>query len=151
LIFVCDRTLGRLAKWLRILGIKTEYINTGNDSDLIFKISKMEDAFLLTKSMKIMEKACFPNARLIISNDYKNQLKEIKDLLPLTIANNLFSLCSVCNIKLEPKDKTKVKGLVPDFIFENNNEFKVCNSCKRIYWEGTHIEKMKSVLKKILR
>jgi uncharacterized protein len=62
----------------------------------------------------------------------------------------LFSRCLLCNEELQPVAKGEVEGRVPDFIYRGYDSFHLCPRCRRIYWPGTHLEKMKREVGRIL-
>ena len=145
--FICDEMLGSMAKWLRILGYDTKYVKNMKDEE-IAKIAREEERILLTRDKKLASK--FKNSIYLENNGLKNQLRRIIKELALEIDDkNLLTRCIICNEKIEKIDKEKVKGMVPEHVYESHEEFYICPKCKRIYWIGTHFKNMKKFIESI--
>jgi len=145
--FICDEMLGSMAKWLRILGYDTKYVKNMRDEE-IAKIAREEERILLTRDKKLASK--FKNSIYLENNGLKNQLRRIIKELALEIDDkNLLTRCIICNEKIEKIDKEKVKGMVPEHVYESHEEFYICPKCKRIYWIGTHFKNMKRFIESI--
>ena len=132
--FLCDQMFGTLAKWLRIYGFDTLYAtNELNDLDII-DITKKENRFLLTKreNIKTIE---------IKTTDINEQIGIV--LMNFKVdKNKILSRCILCNTEVEDIKKEEIAGKVPDRIFESNEKFWFCKKCNKIYWKGSHYEKM---------
>jgi len=141
--FVADRTLGKLARKLRILGFDALYWRGGN-LDGAMKAARSEGRLLLTRSRKTEGKAEGLNVVVIEANDPKEQLREIVKKLSLeTGEEKFFRRCLLCNEELRSLDRKEAEGRVPDFILQSYQVFHACPRCQRIYWPGTHYERMK--------
>ena len=146
--FIADNMLGKLAKWLRILGFDTLYPKYAKDVELVFT-SLLEDRILLTRDLGIIKRKNLKKYLFIHSNNWKEQLIEVINhfqLEDLLSEKNFLTICPICNERLHPIEKRRVIGLVPHYVFCTNKEFSVCPSCGKIYWKGTHIEKMKGII-----
>lgn len=143
--FLCDIMLGRLARYLRILGLDTIHVkNTGS----LTPYKNRDDVLFLTKRKKIMG---FKNTVLIRSDKARDQLREIKDIIgPYLDEKRYMTRCILCNVELEDVKKEEVEGLVPEFVYHTYKEFKRCPSCKRLYWEGTHTQYMEKFIEEVL-
>lgn len=140
--FICDFMLGRLARWLRLFGYDTAYHRMENDLSMIHRARK-EGRIILTRSK---EKSNYKNAVLILSEDINEQLEQIKDLIR---DGEPFSRCPECNEIIRSVDREEVKGRVPEYIFEEHDDFKKCPGCKRIYWKGTHYREIRRKINEI--
>ena len=141
--FIADRTLGKLARKLRVLGFDAVYWREGNWEGA-FKTALSEGRVLLTRSRKIREKFREFQILVIEANDPREQLREILAKLHLQpAAEKLFSRCIVCNQELHPIPKEEAEKKVPDFIYRSYDSFHVCPRCHRLYWPGTHLQRMK--------
>lgn len=142
--------LGRLARWLRFLGFDTLYSSDISDSRLI-RIAREQDRFVLTRDTRLVKIRAVKDYLLIKANDSYSQLLEVITTLNLRDFNP-FSLCVECNGQLTRiSDKTEIIDLVPEFVYLNFNLFLKCSNCGKIYWEGTHHQKFKEKLSKILK
>lgn len=133
--FIVSDELGRLLKWLRILGFDT--VLEKNKADLVVK-SLREERIILTRDSKISR---FTGIRVVkIDSDFvEEQLEQLIRILDLKIdRNNLFSICVLCNEALEVAEKDSVKGKVPQYVFKTQEDFMRCPKCGKIYWRGTH-------------
>lgn len=146
--FVVTKELGKLARWLRILGFDTIYFNKANYASLII-LALQEDRIIITRAKKEIEK--FPkNSILITKENYLEQIKELKEKLNLKIEKDkMFTRCTVCNQLLEDIKKEEVKNLVPEYVYTHQEFFMRCSSCNRIYWQGSHWGNVKKTLENI--
>ncbi len=147
--FLLDENLGKLARWLRLLGYDAAIYKSISIHNKI-RLAIKEQRVYLTRNKKIAKlKQKFPR-KIILSQNYKEQLKELKDYIEYN-EDYLFTRCAICNRLLKTADKEKIKKLVPPFVYQTQNEFKICYMCGRIYWKGTHYKKIEQTLKTILK
>ena len=147
--FMADRTLGRLARKLRVLGFDVVYWGGGN-LEGVFRTAQAEDRVLLTRSRKIQGKSDDLQVVVIDANDPQEQVREALSKLRLEPAvEKFFSRCLVCNQELHPIPKEEAEKKVPDFIYRSYNSFHICPRCHRLYWPGTHLERMKKEMETI--
>ena len=151
--FIVDSNVGRLARWLRIAGFDTVFINDLDDNRLV-KLALSEGRVLLTKDTQILKRRVATTGRLkvllIESEKVKEQLCQVVKALKLAEKIKPFTLCLECNQPLVPKDKEEVKGLVPPYVFKTQTQYMQCPACNRIYWRGTHWQRMSWELEKIV-
>jgi hypothetical protein len=136
--FATDCNLGKLAKWLRILGYDTLYERGNADPDFLLKAAA-EGRVALTRKQDL---ACLPHAgRLVVvkADLVRLQLGEVLDALSL-IPDPVKKMtrCLSCNTSLEEIPKERAEGVVPLYVYVTCDQFKGCPSCRRIYWPGTH-------------
>ena len=146
--FVTDNMLGKLTTWLRLLGFDVFYPKYARDTELVF-ISLSQDRILLTKDTGIIKRKILKNYLFIHSNKWQEQLKEVIkhfNLEDKLDPEKFFTICPICNTPLIKIKKEEILGLVPHYVFCENNEFSVCPSCKKVYWKGTHINKIKKII-----
>lgn len=146
--FLVTFELGRLTKWLRVLGYDAVYCSPLKKSEIIIK-SLQDDRVILTRNDKI--KTIGDSNIVYIKSDFVlKQLQQVISNLKLKIdQENLFSRCLLCNIHLQPIDKSKIKSKIPTYVYKTQPQFRQCPKCNRIYWPGTHIKKVKEYLDKI--
>lgn len=145
--FFADDNLGRLAKWLRILGFDT-YFYKKIPKDEILNISKNEDRIILSRDHNLINKAqkLFIKNLLIKSPNFDEQIRQIIERFKIKKAENLFTRCAICNNLLQELPKEKAFGLIPSMSYEWRDIFYFCSGCGKIYWEGTHCERIKTLL-----
>jgi len=143
--FAAEKTLGKLAKWLRILGFDTCYepdIPQRNachpaDSRRIF----------LTRTQSVRDHNTSPDLIFIKSDHHFEQLKEVIQKLALEQKDTRpFSRCLQCNAAIEAVDKDSVRNAVPDYIWETHDVFRRCRACRKIYWPGSHTKRTLDII-----
>lgn len=153
--FIVDLTMGRLAKWLRIAGYDTVFYNSAN-LDKLIEIASKEVRMILTrnsgfikKKKKILEEKGI-QFLLLTSDRVEDQLKGVAVNFKLNLKGNPFTLCIDCNKPLVKLSKEDVAGKVPEFVYQNYNKFVQCANCKKIFWGGTHKERMEGIIKAVI-
>jgi hypothetical protein len=146
--FVVDSMLGKLAKWLRLLGIDTLYYRDASDQELI-EIAAREGRILLTADRELFR--CRRAATFFVSADqWRVQIRQVMRAFDLD-ARHAFTRCPVCNAALAATARELVRDCVPPHIFETQWVFGRCPNCGRIYWPGSHFQGAQSELEAILR
>jgi uncharacterized protein with PIN domain len=141
--FMADRTLGKLARMLRVLGFDVVYWRGGKLAEAA-QAAAAEGRLLLTRSRRVQEKKEGPRVLVVEANDPKEQIQQVLAALKLQPeAGQFFSRCLMCNEVLRPVPKGEVEGRVPDFIHRSYDSFHICPRCRRVYWPGTHLQRMK--------
>jgi len=148
--FIVDVMLGSLAKWLRILGHDTLYNPSFSDDELFFK-AHLENRVLLTRDKELAARVREDLCLYIQSKKLKDQLKQVFTCFPNFSEENIFTRCVLCNNLVKPVPKNEVRGRVPEYVFNSVEIFYYCNKCDKIYWEGSHIEHVKSFLIELRR
>lgn len=135
--FILTQELGRLAKWLRILGFDAEYFDRDNASSLIIQALR-DERIILTRNSRLPQGKGMKSV-LIKAEKIKEQLKEVLGELKIKPDSEaMFTRCILCNTGLVEIAKEKVKGKVPEYVFNTQEDFITCPKCQRIYWQGTH-------------
>lgn len=139
--FAADRMLGRLARWLRVIGQDVIYGPHLSGRGLI-RAARADDRLILTRDRRLKQKQ--PPPYLLIESDRcREQLRQVVRDCGLAIAEEkLFSRCLECNTVLQPKPKETVAGLVPPYVLSTQERFFSCPTCRRIYWRATHHQRM---------
>ena len=135
---LCDHMLGSLARWLRFMGYDTAYPEPTSDRDLI-DLARREERILLTRDKELAGRV--RDAVGIRSDDLDEQIREVAAVLPLRLIDPL-SRCSLCNSVLLPVSRDAIEELVPVGVRSRHEEFWRCPSCHRVYWQGSHWDKM---------
>ncbi len=148
--FMADSMLGRLARWLRILGYDVVYETSISDDDLIAKALR-ENRIILTMDRELADRESAKNVLLLKSYDYKEQLKHVITYYKIDCESHIFSRCLLCNERLDSIEKEKIKDKVPPYVYASHDEFDICQQCRRIYWSGTHRGNILETLDEIMR
>lgn len=136
--FAADRTVGRLAKWLRVLGYDTVFCDTSDDDE--FLALAKQQRVLLSRNRRFAKTHKPHSIVFVKDNDPKMQLRQVLEALDLTpCPSNYFSRCASCNGTLEPMSKQAAFGRVPDYIWDMHERFSKCDMCGKVYWAGTHL------------
>lgn len=132
--------LGKLAKWLRMLGYDTIYIPDADDDELV-RIAVREDRMLLTRDRRLCDRRMVRQRCVFVDwGNTKAQVCQVVRELDLTIDREaLFTRCAVCNGEIAPVSKLDVEDRVPPYVYQTQAEFGFCAGCDRIYWRGTHV------------
>lgn len=138
--FYAEKTLGKLAKWLRILGFDTIFEQdpepgTGKPTDL-------RERILLSRKKKSRGHDIAGSEIFIVSDHLAAQLSQV--ILELNLKQSdlqPFTRCIRCNTKIMKKEKEAIKGEIPDYVWESGSVFHQCERCGRIYWPGTHTDR----------
>jgi len=151
--FIVDCNVGKLTKWLRLMGYDSVFFNGTDDSQLV-AIALAEGRVILSRDTQIMKRRVITSGRLkaipIQSDKPELQMRQVIDTLSLDPQSRSFTLCLECNQVLVERDKGEVKELVPPYVFKTQSQFMQCPACHRIYWRGTHWQAMSQRLEKFI-
>jgi uncharacterized protein with PIN domain len=143
--FIADNNVGKLARWLRLIGYDTVLFRRKDDAQMI-KMALGENRVILTKDAQFMKRRMVTGGTLktvyIEQDDPELQVGEVVKTLSLDYKFKPFSRCLECNRALVARDKGGVKGLIPARVFETQAQYTQCPGCHRIYWPGTHWQAM---------
>ncbi|MFP3927700.1 MAG: Mut7-C RNAse domain-containing protein [Desulfobacteraceae bacterium] len=144
--FVVDSMLGRLAKWLRILGYEAIYRPSYRRGELEGLLSQ-EGRRLLTRSSENMRR--FPDSVFIISDHVGEQLKELVDSGVVRVeVDRIFSRCPECGERLIKPDPCTARESLPEYVYIHHvQDLEACPSCGRYFWQGSHKQRMLEQLK----
>ena len=146
--FIVDLNVGRLAKWLRVMGYDALFISEADDDELI-RIALKEKRIILTKDSLLVQRRVVSSgqvqALLITHDDHRMQLKQVVNSLGLS-AHQDFSRCIDCNTPLMDTARESVREKVPPYVYQTQEEFMACPNCTKIYWRGTHWHNMRQEL-----
>ncbi len=139
--FIVDCNVGKLVRWLRLMGYDARFFDGSDDSELV-AIAQTEGRVILTRDTRIMKRRVITRGRLravlIKSDQPERQIHQVIETLELDCRFKPFSLCLECNRELVERGKAEVKELVPPYVFKTQDQFMQCPACQRIYWRGTH-------------
>jgi uncharacterized protein with PIN domain len=145
LAFVADAHLGGLARMLRMLGFDTVYDNGLDDAEIVAR-SGTERRVVLTRDRELLKRRDVLRGAFVHALKPEAQLREIATRYALAQHMRPFSLCLHCNLPLRPADAACVSHGVPERIRQHYSVFTRCAGCGRVYWEGSHWQRMREVL-----
>lgn len=154
--FLADAMLGHLARWLRIMGYDTAWEPEGEDGALVRRALE-EERILLTRDRRLAEEWRIRNVVVLDEEHPSGQLRQVVGRLGLTWREGLFTRCSRCNEPLAALPVEEVRRRqedaerpVPERVLEKASRFRRCPSCGRVYWEGSHAERIRRRLERLL-
>ncbi|MDD4182420.1 MAG: Mut7-C RNAse domain-containing protein [Candidatus Omnitrophica bacterium] len=146
--FIVTKELGKLARWLRLIGFDTVYYDKESKGTLIIQALR-DDRIIITRTKEKIDD--LQKKTIIVTNDYvKEQLKEVIEKAKLKIEEEkMFSRCTLCNCVLVAACKEEIKTFVPERVYGQQTVFKKCETCGKVYWQGSHLEKVRKVMAEI--
>lgn len=138
--FLADTMLGRLARWLRLLGYDTAYARALPDAEILALV-KRETRWLLTRDRHLARRKALRGRVFLLQSDrVEDQLHElVREMgLDVTLEGARHPRCAVCNRALEPLSREAAAPRVPTFVAGAFARFAECPTCRRVYWPGTH-------------
>jgi len=147
--FVADVMLGKLARWLRLLGHDVLYSNQFEDGE-IARLADVEGRIILTRDTGLVERRLARDrVCLIESTQWEAQLRQVVEAFSLDLQIQPWAHCTVCNGQLTAVPKGLVAEVVPPHTLRTQDFFVQCQNCHRIYWRGTHWERMQQMLQRV--
>jgi uncharacterized protein with PIN domain len=146
--FAVDCMLGKLAKWLKILGFDAAFFSRISDRDLL-DLAVRENRVLLTRDTDLIRRAGRVSHLFIASDEWKDQVIQVVGHFRLGDKFRPHTRCLECNRPLRNLSKAGAKNLVAPHVFENSENFALCSGCGRVYWRGSHFKDMDRRLRDI--
>ncbi len=140
--FVVDSNLGQLAVYLRLLGFDTLYDNHWEDAELA-AISQAQKRILLTRDQGVLKRECVTHGYYPRHAQPEVQIREVLRRFDLYRAIRPFHRCLRCNGQILEVSKTEVTDLLPPRVRAQHSRFYRCGNCRRVYWEGSHYQRMR--------
>jgi uncharacterized protein with PIN domain len=147
--FIADVHLGKLARYLRMLGFDTLYENDLED-DMIIRISSEEQRIILTRDLVMLKNGQVTHGYFVRSVRPADQIMEVIRRFDLKSRIRPFERCITCNGLIERIEKDKVKNLLRPKTVAFFNEFYQCAGCEKVYWQGSHFERMNKIIEKYM-
>lgn len=147
LSFICDVHLGKLLKYMRMLGLDTDYQNDYTDCRMIYASVKY-NKIILTKDRELLKNKLITRGYAVKETAPQLQLKEIVSHFDLYGSLSPMSRCLRCNQPVRKTAKDLVKGLVPAPVLKTHDKFTTCDKCGRVYWKGSHYISMMTWIRK---
>ncbi len=154
-LFIADCMVGKLARWLRLLGFDVSYYSKIEDAKLI-ELAANENRIILTRDHELINKikkieSLRDKFLLIESERWEEQVEQVLDHFKLKDKIKPNSRCLDCNAELKSLSKDRARNLVPPFVYEQSSSFALCPVCGRIFWKGTHFRDMENKLRRFTR
>ena len=150
--FIVDNNVGKLVKWLRMMGCDTVFFTGDDDWQMVITALK-DDRVIITRDTGIMKMGVIAGGRVkavhIQSDRPEEQIRQIINELDFNWEEGLFTICLECNWPLEKRTEKQVKDRVPPYVFKTQSDYMECPFCHRIYWKGTHWQAMTEKLEKL--
>lgn len=146
--FVADGHLGKLARHLRMAGFDTLWSNDWDD-DRIIALAAAEARTILTRDKGMLRRSEVDRGYFVRASGSEAQLREVVRALQLERHVAPFTRCRECNALLEDVERAAVIDRIPPKVRERYSRFKHCPGCERVYWEGTHFQRMKGVMDRL--
>jgi uncharacterized protein len=147
--FAADAMLGRLARWLRVLGYDTLYDIRVEDPVLV-QLAREEDRILLTRDRHLLRELRPPRAHEVRQDDPMQQLRDVVGTLALPPPAQLFTRCLLCNAQLRELAAAEALPLLPEGGLGIEGPVRRCPTCGRLYWDGSHVRRMRAALERAL-
>lgn len=143
--FVIDTNVGRLARWLRMMGYDAVLFQELDDG-LMVKLALAQGRIIITKDSEFMKRRAVTLRRvkavLVTGDDPDQQMRKVISELNLDTHFKPFTRCLECNTILLPRDRQGIESEVPPRVYEKQAQFMECPGCHRLFWQGTHWEDM---------
>ncbi|HIJ72904.1 MAG TPA: Mut7-C ubiquitin/RNAse domain-containing protein [Candidatus Hydrogenedentes bacterium] len=152
--FVCDVHLGKLARRLRLLGFDVLLAEELDDGELV-DLAEMAKRILLTRDRGLLMRKRLTRGILIRHTEAAEQAEEILDRLDLRKTCAPFTRCTACNGLLQTVNKgedgfAEIRDKIPEKVLGWRQEYSVCTSCGKVYWKGSHYEKLAEMVERFV-
>lgn len=147
--FVADAHLGGLAHLLRMTGFDTLYDNHFSDGE-IESVAASQRRIVLTRDRDLLKRRGVTHGCYVRAVRSELQLREVFDRLDLARSARPFTRCLSCNTLLRTIDKAQVAARLPPRVLQRHERFAVCDGCARVFWEGTHWQRMRRLVDSLL-
>ena len=148
-LFLADAHLGGLARFLRMLGYDTLFHDRLQDAE-IRRLADEERRIVLTRDRELLKCREIARGCYVRALKPEAQLREVAGRYDLASAARPFTLCLHCNLPLQPIDRSSLPGRVSEKILQLHESFVHCRGCDRVYWPGSHYDRMRVALGRAL-
>ncbi len=144
--FLVDEMLQRLGSWLRAAGYDTVIARDGRDDYALLRQAIDEDRLLLTRDRELARHRRAPGRVLLLECDGLDDcIRELSEKLDIDWLHRPFHRCLVCNTELVPADEA-ARARIPERARERSEDAWYCPVCRKVYWEGSHVDRMRKRL-----
>jgi uncharacterized protein with PIN domain len=146
--FIADMMLGKLARWMNLLGYDIIYSREISDGDLV-QLAREQERIILTRDTRLSERK--PEKLFLIhSTNLWEQLAQVVQAYPADFRDIAFSRCTHCNVAVVPVEKGEVEHRLPPRVRERQAKIYQCPQCQQLYWHATHVKHVTRRLKEKL-
>ena len=143
--FAVDTMLGRLARWLRLLGYDTAY-GTHLSGRTLLRTARAETRIVLTRRRDLLRRLELPHL-YVDSDHFREQLSQVVLAFDLDVEHLLLTRCPECNRELSAETAGTIAHRVPPYVAQTQERFRSCPRCHRVFWAGTHHEHIRAELR----
>ncbi|WP_171823531.1 Mut7-C RNAse domain-containing protein [Thermogymnomonas acidicola] len=143
---MADGMLGRLCRWMRLLGYDVTYAGSEKEDAEILRECESRGLFLLTRDRELSRR--YRESMYLESDDWRRQLAQVMAAFPPE-RSAMFTRCPLCNSSLVAVGNGEVSSLVPDGVLERHDRFYRCTGCGKVYWEGSHFRNIKGEIDRL--
>jgi uncharacterized protein with PIN domain len=148
--FILDAHLGKLARYLRMLGFDTLYRNDYNDEEII-EIARAQKRIILTRDKLLLRSPMVDHGYYVRAIEKHDQLIEVVRKFDLYSQIKSFTRCMTCNSVLLSKSKETFRDMIDPDIYNCYDEFFYCTTCDKVFWKGSHFERMEQLILDIIK
>ena len=147
--FIVDAHLGKLARYLRMLGFDTLYRNDFGDQEII-EIARQQKRIILSRDKLLLKSPKVDHGYYVRAIQIHDQLTEVVEKFDLYSQFKSFTRCMTCNSGLQSRNKESLRELIDPDIYHNFNDFFFCPECGKVYWKGSHFTRMERLILDII-
>jgi len=149
--FIADAMLGKLARWLRVLGCDVEYFPLIGDEEVMARAARASRLLLTRDTLLVRRRGARNNHFFVVGDHFRDQLRQVVVHFAIDPNDRFLTRCLECNSLLVEIGKSAVRDLVPPYVYATQEVFRSCPSCGRLYWQGTHRQRMVREVEEILK
>ncbi|MBT0961312.1 Mut7-C RNAse domain-containing protein [Denitromonas iodatirespirans] len=146
--FIADAHMGGLARLLRMTGFDTLYDN-GYDDGEIEALAARDHRIVLTRDRDLLKRRSITHGCYIHALKPSKQIEEVFARLDLARSARPLTLCLDCNTPLRPLARSEAEGRVPPDVAHRQPAFSTCDTCRRVFWEGSHWQHMQAIIARL--
>lgn len=148
--FVVDTMLEKLARWLRIIGCDVVFDSKMDLKELI-NIANSQSRVFITRRRYLPEDIEIKRLHKLFNENFEAQFRNVVETFEIDYKENIFTICTKCNLKVVKVGKDTVKDRVPEMSWNGFEEFYECPGCKKVFWKGAHFKNTIKKLEKMMR
>ena len=148
--FIADTMLGRLVRWLRVMGCDVEYFPEIGDAELVERGARDGRMILTRDTLLVRRRRARNNCFFVEGDHFRDQVRQVVRAFAIDPIGGFLTRCLVCNALLHDIARENAEGEIPPYVFATQEHFRICPDCRRLYWGGTHRERMVAELKDML-